>query len=252
MVNHHIVIRKFDYENAIECCGESHFWKQCISLFNIMKQRNLHNGYSYFVLILALEKSNQFELCLKYLDEMQQSGYKPGIKLCNSILILFLKNHRYEEGISYFKDLRKKEKYDLPLTTYNVLISYLKGYRNYDTVVTQILNEIESLPNIKPDLITYTSLMDGYATDRNLNKCLYYYNIILKNGFELNNRVYAALYKAYILTNNTYKAIDDYTSSHERKFKSRSSTDFLDVKLLPSSISLVALLYVYNIIIYCF
>jgi pentatricopeptide repeat protein len=110
-------------------------------------------------------KERQYRMAMTMFKEMKKIGCRPDTSLYNSVMTVFLRSEKKEEGfekaLSLLEEMKQIRRCQPNIVTYNILTRAAAQMGNIDKVNT-LLQEI-FLRDLSPDHFTYNGVMDAYG-----------------------------------------------------------------------------------------
>ncbi|KAF8377732.1 hypothetical protein HHK36_031116 [Tetracentron sinense] len=147
------------------------------------------------------------------LDLMVTNGFPPDHVSTDLAVRALCSVGREDDAIELVKELSLK--YSPPDTfTYNYLIRHLCKTRVLSTVYN-FIDEMRSLVCLKPDLVTYTILIDAVCNSKNLREATRLLGVLGEAGFKPDCFLYNTIMKGYCILNRGSEAIGVYKKMQE-------------------------------------
>eukprot|EP01129_Flabellula_baltica_P013295 TRINITY_DN6142_c0_g1_i2.p1 TRINITY_DN6142_c0_g1~~TRINITY_DN6142_c0_g1_i2.p1 ORF type:complete len:386 (+),score=80.59 TRINITY_DN6142_c0_g1_i2:149-1306(+) len=160
----------------------------------------------YHYILKNLVKVNDYETAFEIVEDMQKRGYSYFSNL-TIILSSMVKNMPFEEVYEQFLEKGKTIKYGIG--NYNLIMSHLITEDRLDEAKFLI----ESSSNVKPDVITYSTLLKGYFKKGNLSNVTTLFNDIKADPKIREDRIlYTILIDGYFKNNEPEKALEVFHS----------------------------------------
>ncbi|PON82703.1 Tetratricopeptide-like helical domain containing protein [Trema orientale] len=120
---------------------------------------------------------------------------------------------RIEDAVELVKELSLK--HSVPDTyTYNFLARQLCKFRALSTV-HNFIDEMRSSFSVKPDLVTYTILIDNVCNSKNLREATRLLGVLTEEGFKPDCFLYNTIMKGYCMVSKGSEAIEVYKKMKE-------------------------------------
>ncbi|XP_062102733.1 pentatricopeptide repeat-containing protein At2g17670 [Humulus lupulus] len=120
---------------------------------------------------------------------------------------------RIEDAIEVVKELSLK--HAVPDTfTYNFLVRQLCKFRTLSTVY-DFIYDMRSSFSVKPDLVTYTILIDNVCNSKNLREATRLLGVLAEEGFKPDCFLYNTIMKGYCMVSKGSEAIGVYNKMKE-------------------------------------
>ncbi|CAM8992631.1 unnamed protein product [Rhodiola kirilowii] len=189
-----------------------------ISLFRHMKQ--VHPAFSpdhstYHILLSAACQGDSSTLAPVHqvLNLMVHDGCPPDKATTDIAVRSLCKVGREEDAIELVKELAGKhsppDEY-----TYNFMVRHLCKNRPM-TSVYNFIDEMRDLIQLKPDLVTYTILIDSVCNSKNLREATRLLSELAKDGFKPDCYVYNTIMKGWCQINQGCEVLRVYSKMKE-------------------------------------
>ncbi|XP_059642385.1 pentatricopeptide repeat-containing protein At2g17670 [Cornus florida] len=120
---------------------------------------------------------------------------------------------REEDAVELIKELSCK--HSPPDTyTYNFLVKHLVKSRTLITV-NNFIKEMRESFEIKPDLVTYTIMIDNVCNTKNLREAIRLLGVLAEEGFKPDRYVYNTIMKGYCKLNRGAEVLSVYKKMEE-------------------------------------
>ncbi|TKY68975.1 Pentatricopeptide repeat-containing protein [Spatholobus suberectus] len=120
---------------------------------------------------------------------------------------------RLDHAVELFKELASKHCSPDPYT-FNSLVKHLCKSRALSTVYC-FIDEMRDKFHIKPDLVTYTILIDNVCNGKNLREATRLVSVLHEEGFKPDCFVYNTIMKGYCVLSRGSEAIEVYNKMKE-------------------------------------
>lgn len=149
----------------------------------------------------------------KTLNFMVNNGFEPNQGTIDVAVRSLCSAERVDDAIALVKEFSSK-KCVLDLYTYNFLVKCLCKCRALSTVYS-FIDEMRSLTDIKPNLFTYTILIDNVCNTKNLREAMRLVNVLSDSGFKPDCFVYNTIMKGYCSLSRGSEVIEVYKKMKE-------------------------------------
>ncbi|KAF3951805.1 hypothetical protein CMV_022583 [Castanea mollissima] len=120
---------------------------------------------------------------------------------------------RVDQAVELVKEFSSK--HSVPDTyTYNFIIKHLCKARSL-SLIDDFIEEMRDNFDLKPDLVTYTILIDNVCNMKNLREATRLVKVLKKEGFKPDCFVYNTIMKGYCMLSNGSEAIGVYNEMKE-------------------------------------
>lgn len=179
-----------------------------------MKEHNLDmNIVLYTTLIKAYTKVKNLKLAFEvYQNMLQDEKVTPNIIIHNAMLDCCVECNNVSKMSEIYEQIKAKaiEDDNQPqpdLITYSTVVKGYARAKDMDRVF-DIYSFLNTLSNLKLDEVIYNSILDGCAKTNNLDKALSIYEDMKKNEIRCSNVTYSILVKLYANAKMENKALD--------------------------------------------
>lgn len=185
------------------------------SIFFLNHMIKTHPSFSpdsstYNVLLVLSCKATDFSISSVHqvLNYMSSQGFPPN-KVSTDIAVRTLCScGREEDAIELVKDLSGKDL--LPDSyTYNFLVRQLARNRELSTV-NSFIKEMREALGIKPDLVTYTIMIDNVCNRKNLREATRLLGVLSEEGYKPDCYVYNTIMKGHCMLSQSEEVLDVY------------------------------------------
>lgn len=149
----------------------------------------------------------------KILNFMVTNGFNPDKVTADLAVRSLCSVGLVDEAVELVKELSQKHT-PLDIYTYNHLVKQLCKSRALSTVYNFIV-EMRSSCGAKPDLVTYTILIDNVCNSNNLREAMRLVSLLYKEGFKPDCFVYNTIMKGYCMVGRGAEAIGVYKKMKE-------------------------------------
>ncbi|CAI9111026.1 OLC1v1011159C1 [Oldenlandia corymbosa var. corymbosa] len=147
------------------------------------------------------------------LNYMSNQGYPPNKVTTDVAVRTLCSAGREEDAIEVIKDLSGKNL--LPDShTYNCLVRHLVKNRDLSTV-NSFIQEMKKDFEVKPDLVTYTIMIDNVCNRKNLREATRLLKLLSAEGYKPDSYVYNTIMKGYCMLHQSGEVLDVYKKMKE-------------------------------------
>ncbi|VVA99417.1 unnamed protein product [Arabis nemorensis] len=151
----------------------------------------------------------------RVLNLMVNSGVKPDQVTTDIAVRSLCESGRVDEALGLVKEL--SEKHSPPDTyTYNLLLKHLCKRTDSLSLVYKFIDEMRKSFRVKPDLVSYTILIDNVCNSKNLREAKRLVNALSDAGFKPDCFLYNTLMKGYCTLSKGSEAISIYKEMIEK------------------------------------
>lgn len=171
--------------------------------------------------ILLVQSCKASDSCLssvhQVLNFMAFQGFPPNKVSADIAVRTLCSSGREENAIELFKDLSAK---DLPpdSCTYNFLVRHLVKNRDLSTV-NSFIKEMRDVFNVKPDLVSYTILIDNVCNKKNLREATRLLGVLSEEGYKPDCYVYNTIMKGHCMCSHSSEVLAVYNKMLEEGVK---------------------------------
>ncbi|XP_006340813.1 pentatricopeptide repeat-containing protein At2g17670 [Solanum tuberosum] len=175
--------------------------------------------FTYHVLLIQSCKSVDLSLSPVHqvLNLMTTNGFPPN-KVSTDIAVRTLCSSGHEEqAIELVKELSSKD--SPPDTyTYNFIVRHLCKNRPLSTM-NNFIKEMREGFDIKPDLVTYTIMIDNVCNSKNLREATRLLGVLSEEGYKPDCYVYNTIMKGYCMLSQGGEVLGVYKKMQEEGVK---------------------------------
>ncbi|XP_015932691.1 pentatricopeptide repeat-containing protein At2g17670 [Arachis duranensis] len=144
----------------------------------------------------------------KTLNLMVKDGVSPDKSTADVAVRSLCSAGRVDHAVELFKELSLK--HCVPDTyTFNCIVKHLCKCRSLSTVYG-FIDEMRDSFGFKPDLVTYTILIDNVCNTKNLREALRLVSVLNEEGFKPDCFLYNTIMKGYCMLSRGSEAIEVY------------------------------------------
>lgn len=190
------------------------------SIFFLKHMMKAHPSFSpdkstYHILLVQSCKAS--DSCLssvhQVLNFMTVQGFPPNKVSADIAVRTLCSSGREENAIELFRELSAK---DSPpdSCTYNFVVRHLVKNRDLSTV-NSFIKEMRGVFNVKPDLVTYTILIDNVCNKKNLREAMRLLDVLAEEGFKPDCYVYNTIMKGHCMLSQSSEVLAVYNKMLE-------------------------------------
>lgn len=244
MKKYNVEPSKITYAIMIKGYGQHFMLDKAFSIFEEMKISNLSpNEIIYGCLLNACVRSSDIKRVTEIYQEMKKLNLDMNIVLYTTLIKAYTKNKDLKSALEVYYTMLKDEKVKPNIVIYNAILdSCVECYdinklnEIYNQLKENVLNSKDETNQInnstykttnnlddiskqyynlsppQPDLITYSTVIKGYARAKQMDKVFDIYNFLKENSdqFKLDEVVFNIVLDGCAKTNNFKKAMEIY------------------------------------------
>jgi len=204
---------------------------RAIKYWNLLKDNNYRHLYddSYINIILNIFKhSSRYNEAITFCEDILKEGkYRPNKGYnasISSIISIYGSVGDYIGAVKYFDYYLKTSNENKPdLVIFNSIINAHSNSKNIDGALYYYQIMLSDY-NIKPDIVTYTSILKGYeicGDTKNINNI---FNTMINSGVEVNIQTMDTIIRAFAKTGEVSEALRYFDMLNEYNLKPNSYT----------------------------
>ncbi|KZV20102.1 pentatricopeptide repeat-containing protein-like [Dorcoceras hygrometricum] len=183
------------------------------------------NRFTYHVLLMqscAVCDETSLANVHHTLNLMKNTGFPPNQVTADVAVRTLCGSGREEHAIELVKDLSSQNV--LPDTyTYNFLVRHLVKNRSLGAV-NCFINDMREGFDIKPDLVTYTIMIDNVCNSKNLREAMRLLEVLSEEGYKPDCYVYNTIMKGYCMLSQGGEVLGVYKKMQDEGIKPDSYT----------------------------
>ncbi|CAI0448543.1 unnamed protein product [Linum tenue] len=196
------------YSNWISGCLREGMLKDALQKHHDMvKEGILSDAVSYTMLIDGLSKQGSVEKTVGFLHKMVYTKLKPGLVTYSAIMLGFCRKGKVVEAFTVF-ELVKNLGIELDEFVYGILVDGFCRQGNFK-LVSELLNEMETT-GIRPSIITYNTLINGLCNAGRTSDA-----DELSKGILGDIVTYSTLLQGYVEEDNVVRILDTIQRSKD-------------------------------------
>ncbi|KAM0040698.1 putative tetratricopeptide-like helical domain superfamily [Helianthus debilis subsp. tardiflorus] len=189
LLDSHNKLTDFMVGKLIKAHGDLGHVRWALHLFH--RAKNMYAGrclFSYNAVLGVLVRADRVDLAEKIFDQMVDEGVvQPDVSTYTVMIKGFCKTGRIENAQKVFDEMSSPT-----LWTYNTLVSGMCKKGLMDAVL-ELVERMKQTEDCLPDMVTYTTLIDGYYKLRDFEKAKACFDEMLSRNLEPNEVTYNAL-----------------------------------------------------------
>ncbi|KAJ2963790.1 hypothetical protein NQZ79_g1210 [Umbelopsis isabellina] len=197
------------YNVLISKLGKAHNLKQVVQAHKDMKKYMISpTAVTYNALISAFTRCGAEKTALETFHEMaKHAKFKPTVATYNNMIQFYVRHESNREKALEFFERARSSNVKPSSYTYRLLMEAYSNIVPYDMPTAyKMLNDMKK-DDIKPEPRHYATLIYSYGLlQRDVQSAERVYEQVKKEGLELDDSVYRALYETYVANNDMEKA----------------------------------------------
>ncbi|XP_042495849.1 pentatricopeptide repeat-containing protein At2g17670 [Macadamia integrifolia] len=174
------------------------------------------NRYTYHILLSHSCKSpsdSNLSSLRKTLDLMTHDGFPPDQSSVDLVVRSLCSVGREDLAVEMVKEFSLKHS-PPDSFTYNFFIRHLSKTRVLSSVYS-LIEDLQNSVNLKPDLVTYTILIDSVCRSKNLREATRLLGVLRESGFKPDCFLYNTIMKGYCILDSGSEVIGVYKKMME-------------------------------------
>ena len=190
------------YGILIKAFGKLNDLVKAFKIFEQMKMKQMKiNDVTYGCLLDACVKNDRMDLALELVEKMKQDNIVFNTILCTTLIKGYAKIPNLEEALKIFDSMKENPKAQPNLITYNCIIDACVKADNI-ALASELFNELlDSSSYLKPDLITYSTLIKGLCRQKDIETAYYYLNLMQSFGIKPDEALFNLILECCHATN---------------------------------------------------
>jgi len=221
---------KITYAIMIKGYGQFYDLDRAFKIFEEMKHNSIQpNEIIYGCLLHACVRCADIKKLTLVYNEIKANNIEMNIVIYTTLIRAYTKAHDFATALDVYETLLKDSKVRVNIIAHNAMLDCCveSGKVNkMNEIYTMIKEKFYADDNEpQPDLITYSTVIKGYAKDHDMNKVFDIYQF-LKNGndFKLDEVIYNSILDGCVKQNLYDRALEVYT-------------DMKNLNILPSNVT---------------
>ncbi|CAL1389913.1 unnamed protein product [Linum trigynum] len=196
------------YSNWISGCLREGMLKDALQKhYDMVKEGIMSDAVSYTILIDGLSKQGSVEKTVGFLHKMVYTKLKPGLVTYSAIMLGFCRKGKVVEAFTVF-ELVKNLGIELDEFVYGILVDGFCRQGNFK-LVSELLDEMETT-GIRPSIITYNTLINGLCNAGRTSDA-----DELSKGILGDIVTYSTLLQGYVEEDNVVRILDTIQRSKD-------------------------------------
>jgi pentatricopeptide repeat protein len=237
-----VIPSKITYAIMIKGYGQVYQLEKAFSVFEEMKLANIPaNEIIYGCLLNACVRCSNIEKVTEVYNEMRAHELDMNIVLYTTLIKAYTKVRKLPLALQVYDNMLKDEKVAANIVIYNAMLDccvecndIIKMNEIYESIKAKALED-ENQP--QPDLITYSTVIKGYARAKDMDKVFDIYAFLTANkrDFTLDEVIYNSILDGCAKTNNLERAMSVYEDMKLNSVKRSNVTYSILVKLYANA-----------------
>jgi len=233
---------KITYAIMIKGYGQVYQLDKAFQIFEEMKSQNIPaNEIIYGCLLNACVRCSKIDKVTEVYEEMKKLQLDMNIVLYTTLIKAYTKVKNITSALSVYEEMLNDKAVSPNIVTHNAMLDCCvecneigKMSEIYDNIKTRAINE-ENQP--QPDLITYSTVIKGYARAKDMEKVfnIYHFLTTSENNFQLDEVIYNSILDGCAKTSNLERALLVYGEMVKKEVKRSNVTYSILVKLYANS-----------------
>ena len=236
------------YGILIKAYGKTNDLIKAFEMFEQMKNKKMKiNEVAYGCLLDACVKNDRMDLALILFDNMKKDNISFNTVHYTTMIKGYSKSGNFEEALRTFYKMKENARTLPNLITYNCIIDACVKVDNISTAIELLNDLLNPSSQLKPDLITFSTLIKGLCMRKEVETAYYYlglmqeagiradeaiFNLVLENCFSVNNyelglKVFDMMQQTGVLPSNITFSI--MIRLHSRAHKLVKVIEVLDI-----------------------
>ena len=237
-----IVPSKITYGIMIKGYGQVYNLEKAFELFEEMKRNDLApNEIIYGCLLNACVRCSNIEKVTEVYKEMRDNNIEMNIILYTTLIKAYTKVKNLFLAYDVYNLMLSDEKVSPNIVIHNAMLDCCvecedvsKMNQIYELIKEKASEELDNQP--QPDLITYSTVIKGYARAKNIEKVFDIYQFLNSNStFKLDEIIYNSILDGCAKTKNLEKALIVYSDMEKNQIKKSNVTYSILIKLYANN-----------------
>lgn len=233
---------KITYAIMIKGYGQVYQLNKAFDIFEEMKTQNIPpNEIIYGCLLNACVRCANIEKVTEVYQEMKKFELDMNIVLYTTLIKAYTKVKNLNMALSVYEEMLNDKTISPNIVIHNAMLDCCvecndvkKMSEIYDNIKNNAING-ENAP--QPDLITYSTVIKGYARAKDMDKVfdIYHFLKTSDNNFQLDEVIYNSILDGCAKTHNLERALIAYEDMVNKNVKRSNVTYSILVKLYSNS-----------------
>ncbi len=233
---------KITYAIMIKGYGQVYDLSKAFELFEEMKSNKCNpNEIIYGCLLNACVRCSNIQKVTEVYKEMKQNNIEMNIILYTTLIKAYTKVKNLDLAYDVYNQMLSDENVIPNIVIHNAMLDSCvecndiqKMDEIYQLIKDKATEEDENNPT--PDLITYSTVIKGYARAKNMEKVFDIYQFLnADSGFKLDEVIYNSILDGCAKTKNLDKALIVYSDMEKNQVKKSNVTYSILVKLYANN-----------------
>ncbi len=232
---------KITYAIMIKGYGQFYNLDRAFKIFEEMKNNCINpNEIIYGCLLHACVRCSDIKKLTLVYNEIKANNIELNIVIYTTLIKAYTKANDFHTALDVYETLLKDEKVKINIIAHNAMLDCCVEAGKFDKmndIYIQIKEKFYADDNEpQPDLITYSTVIKGYAKNKDMNKVFDIYQF-LKNGndFKLDEVIYNSILDGCVKQNLFEKALDVYNDMCSHKISPSNVTYSILIKLFATN-----------------
>jgi len=232
---------KITYAIMIKGFGQFYDLDRAFKIFEEMKNNNIQpNEIIYGCLLHACVRCADIKKLTLVYNQIKANGVELNIVIYTTLIRAYTKSNDFSAALDVYETLLKDPKVKMNIIAHNAMLDCCVEagkISKMNDIYVNIKEKFYSDDNEpQPDLITYSTVIKGYAKDKDMYKVFDIYQF-LKNGndFKLDEVIYNSILDGCVKQNLFDKALEIYNDMKELKISPSNVTYSILIKLFASN-----------------
>ena len=233
---------KVTYAIMIKGYGQVYKLEKALGLFKEMKDSKiLPNEIIYGCILNACVRCSNIEKVTEIYNEMKENKVEMNIIIFTTLIKAYTKVKNLALAYDVYNQMLSDEKVQPNIIIHNAMLDCCvecndvnKMNEIYELIKSKASEDNENQP--QPDLITYSTVIKGYARAKNIEKVFDVYQFLNSNSsFKLDEIIYNSILDGCAKTQNLEKALIVYADMEKNQVKKSNVTYSILIKLYANN-----------------
>ncbi|RHW68967.1 pentatricopeptide repeat domain containing protein [Trypanosoma brucei equiperdum] len=172
----------FHYTTVISACGRAGKWEAAMSIFDQMTKNEVKpNVYTYTAVINACASAEKADVALRMFAHMRLADVPPNVQTMTALVNACARSGEWERAIKILRDC--EELFVAPnVFTYTAAMDGCRRGGVWKPAV-DLLNEMRDPARVRPNEVTYNTVINACAVASELNAALQVYATMVSDGY---------------------------------------------------------------------